>query len=179
MAVLGYLLKLQRDLGLAFAAHFLRDFSINMFFVWYSIDGAVGFLKKVDQQPDFFTGSLNVDSLFSNIPWEETIEVCTNELFEDLSKSGFKELLSLTIKDLNFYFWQDTLQTNRWLLGVDFWVGLLSWVSYNFQLRGTIWSFFTLGIIDPILNTREVIQYFGTFSRIYYLVSKTSNFLQF
>ena len=58
----------------------------------------------VDQQNDLFMGSLNVDSLFTNKPLEETIEICTNELFkeseivEGLSKSEFKELLSLTIK---------------------------------------------------------------------------------
>ena len=30
-----------RGLGLAFAAHFLHDFSIKMFFIWYSIYGQV------------------------------------------------------------------------------------------------------------------------------------------
>ena len=29
----------------------------------------------VDQQPDLFMGSLGVDSLFTNIPFEETIEI--------------------------------------------------------------------------------------------------------
>ena len=33
MAVLGYLPKLKRDLGLAFGAHFLHDFSIKMFLI--------------------------------------------------------------------------------------------------------------------------------------------------
>ena len=33
MAVLGYLPKLQRGLGLAFAAHFQHDFSIKMLFI--------------------------------------------------------------------------------------------------------------------------------------------------
>ena len=31
MAVLSYLTKLKRDLGLAFVAYFLHDFSIKMF----------------------------------------------------------------------------------------------------------------------------------------------------
>ena len=31
MAVLGYLVKLKRGLGLAFGAHFLHDFSIKTF----------------------------------------------------------------------------------------------------------------------------------------------------
>ena len=38
MAVLGYLAKLKRGLGLAFSAHFLHDFSIKMFRVKYSIN---------------------------------------------------------------------------------------------------------------------------------------------
>ena len=43
-------------------------------------------------------GSLDVDSIFTKIPLEETIEICTNEIFkecktiEGLSKSKFKEL---------------------------------------------------------------------------------------
>ena len=38
MAVLGYLTKLKRDLGLAFDAHFKHDFSIKMFLIEYSIN---------------------------------------------------------------------------------------------------------------------------------------------
>ena len=34
----------------------------------------------VDQQHDLFIGSLDVDALFTYIPLEETIEICTNEL---------------------------------------------------------------------------------------------------
>ena len=33
IAVLGYLEKLKRGLGLAFGAHFLHDFSIKMFLI--------------------------------------------------------------------------------------------------------------------------------------------------
>ena len=50
-------------------------------------------------------GSLDVDSLFTNIPLEETINICTelindqNDSTEDLNKSEFKELLSLAIKE--------------------------------------------------------------------------------
>ena len=44
-------------------------------------------------------GSLDVDSHFTKIPVEETIEICTNNLFKnsdivhDLKKSEFKDLL--------------------------------------------------------------------------------------
>ena len=55
-------------------------------------------------------GSLDVDSLFTNIALEETIGMCTNELFKEseivkgLSKSEFKELLSPATKDSHFIF---------------------------------------------------------------------------
>ena len=39
MVVLGYLAKLKRGLGLVFGAHFLHDFSIQMFLIQYSING--------------------------------------------------------------------------------------------------------------------------------------------
>ena len=39
MALLGYLVKLKRDLGLAFGAHFLHDFYVKMFLIQYSING--------------------------------------------------------------------------------------------------------------------------------------------
>ena len=64
----------------------------------------------VDQQHDLCMGSLDVDSLFTNIPLEETIEICTDKLFKEsetvecLSKTEFKELLSLATKDLHFIF---------------------------------------------------------------------------
>ena len=66
--------------------------------------------EVVDQQHDLFMGSLDIDSLFTNIPLEETIEICTNELFkesetiEGLSKTEFKERLSLATKDSHFIF---------------------------------------------------------------------------
>ena len=46
-------------------------------------------------------GSLDADSLFTNIPLEETINICTNLLYnnedviEGINKSEFKNLLSL------------------------------------------------------------------------------------
>ena len=57
-----------------------------------------------NQQHDLFMGSLDVDSLFANIPLGETNKICTNELFkesqtiEGLSKTEFKELLFLATK---------------------------------------------------------------------------------
>ena len=55
-------------------------------------------------------GSLDVHSLFTNIPLEETINICCDTLFketdiyEGYSKSEFKTLLSLASKESYFFF---------------------------------------------------------------------------
>ena len=114
----------------------------------------------VDQKPDFFTGSLDVDSLFTSTPLQETIEIFTNELFKESLLEHF---------------------INK---SMTFGCGFLGWVWFNefyiiFSCEERFGHFFTFRINDPFCNNGEVIQYFGTFSRFYYLVSKTFNFLQF
>ena len=37
--------------------------------------------ERVDQQPDFFMGSLDVDSLCTSRHLEETIDICTKSTF--------------------------------------------------------------------------------------------------
>ena len=55
-------------------------------------------------------GSLDVDFLFTNIPLEETINICTNLLYnnedviEGINKSEFKNLLSLATQESYFIF---------------------------------------------------------------------------
>ena len=50
----------------------------------FTVKGSFHFGEEIlDQQIDFFMGSLDVDSLFTNIPLEETIEICSNELFKE------------------------------------------------------------------------------------------------
>ena len=64
----------------------------------------------VEQGSSFYMGSLNVDSLFTNIPLEKTIIICTESIYdqndsvEGLNKSEFKELLSLATKESYFIF---------------------------------------------------------------------------
>ena len=64
----------------------------------------------VHQQHYLFMGSLDVDSLFTSTPSEETIEICANDFFkesetvEGLIKTDFKEILSLATKDSHFIF---------------------------------------------------------------------------
>ena len=68
-------------------------------------------LKKfVHQDGKRFMGSLDVDSLFTNIPLKETINTCTNLLYknvdiiEGINKSEFDNLLSLATQELYFTF---------------------------------------------------------------------------
>ena len=55
-------------------------------------------------------GSLDIDSLFTNISLKETIEICNKNLFKNsgivygLKKNEFKDLLSLATKELCFIF---------------------------------------------------------------------------
>ena len=64
----------------------------------------------VNQNSNFTMGSLDVDSLFANVPLEETINICCDTLFketdiyEGYSKSEFKTLLSLGSKESYFFF---------------------------------------------------------------------------
>ena len=57
-----------------------------------------------------FMGSLDVDSLFINIPLKETINICTNLLYnkvdviEGINKTEFEKLLFLTTQESYFMF---------------------------------------------------------------------------
>ena len=62
--------------------------------------------KRVCEQDDgLFMASLDVDSLFTNVPLHEIIVICVNELFKSnssihcLNKKQITELLSLTTKE--------------------------------------------------------------------------------
>ena len=55
-------------------------------------------------------GILDVDSLFTNIPLDETIDICVNQLFENtdtvegFKESELKQLLCLATKESYFIF---------------------------------------------------------------------------
>ena len=77
----------------------------------FTVKDSFSFAKEiVEQDSSFYMGSLDVDSLFTNIPLEETINICTesiydqNDSIEGLNKSEFKELLSLATKESYFIF---------------------------------------------------------------------------
>ena len=77
----------------------------------YTVKDLFAFAEEtVKQDSQFFMGNLDVDFLFTNIPLEETIDICLNTLFETmekvegLSKIEFEKLLSLATKETYFLF---------------------------------------------------------------------------
>ena len=74
----------------------------------YTVKESIQFAGEVCKQDSTLSmGSLDVDLLFTNIPLDETIDICVNRLFEntntveDLKKS---ELLRLATKEPYFIF---------------------------------------------------------------------------
>ena len=48
----------------------------------FTVKGSSAFAEEiVEQDSEFFIAILDVDSLFTNIPLEETIDICVNTLF--------------------------------------------------------------------------------------------------
>ena len=62
----------------------------------------------VHQDSKFCIGGLDVDSLFTNVPLEETINICTNliydnvDVIEGINKFEFRNLLSLATQGIVF-----------------------------------------------------------------------------
>ena len=79
-----------------------NEFTVKDFFAFAE--------EIVHQDSKLFIGSLDVDSLFTNIPLEDTINVCTNLLYnnedviEGINKSEFKNLLSHATQESYFIF---------------------------------------------------------------------------
>ena len=91
-------------------------------------------------------GSLDVDSFFTNIPLEETINICTNLLYnnedviEGINKSEFKNLLSLANQESYFIF-NDVLykQKNGMAMGSPFGPTMANvFLSFDFQMTRTL-----------------------------------------
>ena len=68
----------------------------------YTVKDSFNFVKDITQQSsELFVASLDIDSLFTNVPLDETIEICFNELFKSsqtvpgLNKQHVLEMFSL------------------------------------------------------------------------------------
>ena len=77
----------------------------------YTIINTFSFNKEVQlQDANLVMGSLDVDALFTNIPLDETINICVTELFKDkelinkLNKDDVRDLLQLASKNTLFIF---------------------------------------------------------------------------
>ena len=71
----------------------------------FTLKDSFEFAKIIWQQDaGLFMASLNVDSLFTNVPLDETINICDSKLFKNnssihgLNKKQITEMLSLTTK---------------------------------------------------------------------------------
>ena len=80
----------------------LKDLTYNDF----TIKDSFEFAKNITEQDSkLFMASLDIESLFTNVPLDETISICINELFKDnaeicgISKCKMFEMLSLTTKE--------------------------------------------------------------------------------
>ena len=85
----------------------LKPFTFNN----YTVKDSFDFAKDITQQSSkLFMASLDVDFLFTNVPLDETIEICVNELFKSsqtvsgLNKQQVLQMLSLTTKENVFLF---------------------------------------------------------------------------
>ena len=66
-----------------FIVPLLEPITTNM----YTVKDSIEFAKEIaDQDPGFFMASLDVKSLFTNIPLEETLNVCCDYLFSNNAK---------------------------------------------------------------------------------------------
>ena len=77
----------------------------------YTVKDSSQFAEEIcKKDPTLSMGSLDVDSLFTNIPLDETIDICVNQLFENtdtvegFTKSELKQLLCLATKESHFIF---------------------------------------------------------------------------
>ena len=67
-------------------------------------------MDTISAMDEIFMASLDVDCVFTNIPFEETIDICTNILLANnkrvkgLSTTEFKEILSLATKESYYIF---------------------------------------------------------------------------
>ena len=76
--------------------------------------------EVLTQNIDLYMASLDVDALFTNIPLDETIDICIKKLFKTLntlgkgiSKNDFRDLLNLATKESFFSF------NNKFYIQVD------------------------------------------------------------
>ena len=77
----------------------------------FTVKNSFEFSKEIcKQNPEYFMASLDVESLFTNIPLEETIKICCDSLYKNqellcnISKNQFEKLLRAALSNNYFLF---------------------------------------------------------------------------
>ena len=77
----------------------------------FTVKNSFEFSKEIcEQNPEYFMASLDVESLFTNIPLEETIKICCDSLYKNqellcnISKNQFEKLLRAALSNNYFLF---------------------------------------------------------------------------
>ena len=85
----------------------LQDFTVNE----YTVNDSFSFCKEIkNQDSSLFMTSFDIQSLFTDIPLDETINICVDRAFQNkrkvkgLLKRHFKQLLTLAVKSSCFVF---------------------------------------------------------------------------
>ena len=90
-----------------FFVSILKQFTLNE----YTVKDSFSFCKEIlDQDPNLFMASFDIQSLFTNIPLDEMINICVDLVFhknkkvKGMLKRHFKQLLTLSVKSSCFLF---------------------------------------------------------------------------
>ena len=85
----------------------LKQFTINE----YTVKDSFSFCKEIiDQNPNLYMASFDVQSLFTNIPLDETINICVDMVYnkrkkvKGMLKRHFRQLLTISVKSSCFLF---------------------------------------------------------------------------
>ena len=85
----------------------LKDFTLNE----YTVLDSFTFSNEIQEQGNnLYMASFDIESLFTNIPLDEVINICVNNVFgnkkrvKSLLKKDFKQLLTLFVKSSCFVF---------------------------------------------------------------------------
>ena len=85
----------------------LKQFTINE----YTVKDSFSFCKEIiDQNPNLYMASFDVQSLFTNIPLDETINICVDMIYnkrkkvKGMLKRHFRQLLTVSVKSSCFLF---------------------------------------------------------------------------
>ena len=130
-------------------AKFLVPKLSSITFNEFTVKDSFAFAEEiVHQDSKLSMGILDVDSLFTNIPLEETINICTNLLYdnedviEGVNKSEFKNLLSLATRLLRSLLFRQTgiinliLKSKKVYLSNEinlFWIKILVLLNHFFS----------------------------------------------